>query len=139
MLPEISGEFGVVQAPDLRFSDDGSPWVKVRGVAKDRKFNKETNEWVDGDLCYLDILIGGKPAENLCESITVGDILTVKGRLVQREWQDKEGKTQKSFSLRADYLGVGLRFNAAPTPKTLSENRRTPAAQTAPQSEEAPF
>ena len=67
MLPEISGEFGVVQAPDLRFSDDGSPWVKVRGVAKDRKFNKETNEWVDGDLCYLDILIGGKPAENLCE------------------------------------------------------------------------
>lgn len=136
-LPMISGEFGIIDDPDIRFGDDGRAWIKMRGVAKDRRKNQQTGEWEDGDVCYIDIIVSGKPAENLSESVTKGDAITVSGKLHQREWKNNEGKTQKAYSLRADTVGVSTRFTPAPTPKFSTGQRSTPAAQQ--MSEEAPF
>lgn len=133
-LPVIHGEFGVVQDPDMRFSDDGKPWMKIRGVAKDRKMNPTSKEWEDGDPCYIDIVVGGKLAENLAESVIKGDAIIVSGKLHQREWVGDDGKTQKAYSLRADSVGVSTRFSAAPTVKFKAD---APAAVT--QSEVSPF
>jgi|DEB0MinimDraft_6_1074348.scaffolds.fasta_scaffold33907_4 single-strand DNA-binding protein len=135
-LPTISGEFGVVQDPDIRFSDNGSAWIKLRGVAKDRRKN-QNGEWEDGDPCYIDIVIGGKAAEHLAESITVGDAIIVTGQLTQREWKNDNGQTQKAYSLRADSVGVSTRFTPAPTPRFKNGMASTPAAREV--SEEAPF
>lgn len=135
-LPSMSGEFGIIDDPDVRFGDDGRAWIKLRGVAKDRRKNQQTGEWEDGDLCYLDIIVSGKAAENLAESVTKGDAITVQGRLHQREWKNNEGKTQKAYSLRADVVGVSTRFTPAPSPKFSMAQKSTPAAQ---ESGEAPF
>jgi len=135
-LPMISGEFGVVDDPDVRFSDDGRAWIKLRGVAKDRRKNAN-GEWEDGDACFLDIIVSGKQAENLAESVTKGDALVVTGKLHQREWENAEGKKQKAYSLRADTAAVSVRFTPAPTPKFQAGQSHTPAAQG--NSGEAPF
>lgn len=108
-LPQISGEFGVVQPPDLRFSDNGRPWMKIRGVAKDRR-RGANGEWEDGDVCYMDILINGKQAENLMESVQVGDAITVTGDLTMREVAGDDGKKQKFYSIRAKQVGVSVQF-----------------------------
>jgi single-strand DNA-binding protein len=128
-LPSISGEFGVVDAPDLRFGDDGKPWLKIRGVSKERRMN-DKGVWEDvGDPCYLDILVRGKQAENLTESITKGDAIVVTGRLTQREWTNKDGVKQKAYGIRAETVGVSTQFTPAPTPKFTTAFKSTPEAQ----------
>lgn len=132
-LPQISGEFGVVAPPDLRFSDNGRPWMKIRGVAKDRR--RGTNgEWEDGDVCYIDILINGKQAENLMESIEVGDAITVTGNLTMRETTGDDGKKQKFYSIRAKEVGVSVQFTPA---RPLA--RSAPSMTDAHSDEGAPF
>ena len=121
MLPTITGEFGIVQPPELRAGQDGKPWAKVRGVAKDRKYNSNTSEWEDGEPCYLDIVCGGKMAENLIESVVVGDCILVSGTLTQREWESADGKKQKAYSLRAKEIAVSLRYAPAPTNKSRQD------------------
>lgn len=114
MLPNIHGEFGVVQEPEIRFSDNGRPWAKIRGVAKDRK-RGSNGEWEDGDPCYIDIIVGGKQAENIVESVTVGDAIIVSGELTMREYE-VDGKKQKGYSIRAKTCGVSVQFTPARPP-----------------------
>lgn len=108
-LPQISGEFGIVQPPELRFSDNGRAWMKIRGVAKDRR-RGANGEWEDGDVCYMDILVNGKQAENLAESVEVGDAINVTGDLTMREVAGDDGKKQKFYSIRAKQVGVSVQF-----------------------------
>ena len=124
-LPTITGEFGIVADPELKFADGGRSWIKIRGVAKDRK--RGTNgEWEDGDPCYMDIIIGGKIAENTMESVTKGDNIVVTGTL-----------KQKAYSIQASSIGVSTRFNSAVSSKTTGGGSSAPAVSSF--SEEAPF
>lgn len=109
MLPTVSGEFGVVFEPELKFNDSGVAWIKIRGAASDQVYNPETKQWEQkGDTTFVDILLGGKLAENLAESVTVGDRITVHGDLVQREWTTNEGEKRVSYQVRAKWVGVGI-------------------------------
>jgi len=117
MLPYISGEFGVVADPELRFSDKGTSWLKVRGVAKDR--TRDSNgSWTDGEPIFLDIIISGKSGENLFESIAKGDSIMVSGKLKQREYE-KDGQKRTVIEIRADNIGVSVRWGSAKTPKAI--------------------
>lgn len=116
MLPTISGEFGVVADPEMRFSNDGKPWLKVRAVAKDRRWNSETRQYEDvaDATLYIDITIGGKTAEHLAESITKGSqIIVSNGSLSMREWENDAGVKQKAYSIRAREVGVSTTFGPA--------------------------
>lgn len=110
MLPIISGEFGVVQEPELRFNDSGKAWLKIRGKAVTRTQDKNGN-WVDGELCFIDIIVSNKLAENTVESISKGSTITVNGKLHYREWENNEGTKQKTYSIYADSIGVTPRFS----------------------------
>ncbi len=138
MSVTVNGEFGIVSEPEMRFSTDGKPWLKIRGASKERRWNPETkqHEDVEGSTLYIDITVGGKSAENLAESVSVGDQITVaNGTLTMREWTNDAGVTQKAYSIRANEVGVSTRFGSAPTVKT-----RGGAASAAPkQSEVAPW
>lgn len=120
MLPTIHGEFGVVADPELRFSDKGSAWIKVRGIAKDR-VRDNTGNWSDGDPLFIDILLSGQSAEHLFESIVKGDTITVTGKLKQREYE-KDGEKRTAMEIRADSIGVSVRWGTAKTAKSLDSN-----------------
>lgn len=136
MLPQIAGEFGVVAEPELKFSDKGNAWMRIRGVAKDR-VRDSNGQWTDGTALFIDIVVGGKSAENLMESVTKGDSIMVVGRLEQNEYTDKEGVKKVSLRIRAEEIGVSVRWNPAKTPR-MSE--AAPAALATLGAEEiAPF
>ncbi len=119
MLPSVVGEFVIVADPELRFSTDGKPWAKIRGVAKDRRKNA-SGEWEDGDVCFIDILVNGKTAELLIESATKGDSIVVQGKLNYRQWESDDGRKNQSYTIRADSVGVSTRFSTAKTPKSIT-------------------
>lgn len=127
MLPEINGEFGIVQDPDVKFAESGKCWVKLRGIAKDRK-RDSNGEWVDGDPIFIDILVFGKQAENLAESVAKGDTVLVKGRLSPNNWTDKEGNERKDVRIMVDEIGVSVRWNPARTPTVSGDAKPAPAA-----------
>jgi single-strand DNA-binding protein len=119
MLPIITGEFGVVGDPEIRFSEKGSAWLKVRGVAKDR-VRDANGTWGDGDPLFIDILVNNG-AENLYDSIVKGDSIIVTGKLKQREYEHN-GEKRVDIQIRAESVGVSTRWNSAKTPKSLESN-----------------
>ena len=116
-LAVVSGEFGVVAEPDFRISEKGNSWVKIRCVAKDRVRDSMGN-WSDGDPCFVDVIVSGKSAGHLTESVCKGDSITVTGRLTQREYE-VDGQKRSTLYIDADTVGVSLRWGVAPTQRMI--------------------
>jgi single-strand DNA-binding protein len=135
MLPTISGEFGVVQDPDIRFRDDGSVWAKIRGKAVKRTQDKQGN-WADGELCFIDILVSKNLAKYVADSVLKGSTITVTGTLHFKEWEDNEGRKQKTHSIWADSIGVTPKFAAV---REVDQPPARAAVAAVAVDEEAPF
>lgn len=144
-LPYVSGEFGVVFDPEIRFTDSGTnkgkAWVKIRGKAVDRVRDSMGN-WSDSDPTFIDIIIGHNAgAEHLFESIAKGDTVMVTGKLKQREYE-KDGVKITTLQIAADSVGVCTRWGTAKTAKVLEQSTaidEVAAALGATKVEEAPF
>lgn len=121
-LPTLTGEFGVVADPDLSFSTNGNARLKLRVIAKDRK-RDSTGNWVDGDPWFGDIVVWGKTAEYLCESIAKGDsIVVANAKAEQHKFTDKEGNERTAYSYVADAIGVSTRWGTARTQRVIDSN-----------------
>lgn len=108
-LPTVTGEFGIVGTPELRFSNDGKPWMKIRGVAKSRK-RGANGAWTDGESTFIDIIVFDGLATNLTEqNLAQGDSITVTGRLAMREWE-QDGQKRTTYQITADSIGMSVRW-----------------------------
>jgi single-strand DNA-binding protein len=116
MLPTISGEFGVVKEPEIKFTEKGAAWAKIRCSAKDRKRDAQGN-WTDADPLYINVIVGNG-AENLVESVLPGDSIIVTGRLKMREYEI-DGQKKQEYQIAADTVGVSMRWNTAKTPRMV--------------------
>lgn len=125
MLPTVSGEFSIVADPEIRFTQAGKAWLKIRGKAADRVKDASGN-WGDGDVMFIDIIVG-YGAENLAESVVKGDSIIVMGKLKMREYE-KNGDRHVAFSIYADSVGPSTRWGAA---KTAKASDATPKAANA--------
>jgi single-strand DNA-binding protein len=110
MLPIITGEFGVVAEPDLRFSEKGAAWLKLRVIAKDR-VRDASGTWGDGDPLFIDI-VTNNGAEHLFESIVKGDTIMVIGKLKQREYE-KDGEKRTVMEVEVEEIGPSLKYATA--------------------------
>ena len=136
MLPPICGEFGIVADPEIRFSDKGNAWLKVRCVAKDR-VRDAMGQWADGDPVFIDVVVN-QGAENLYESVVKGDTIIVVGRLKQREYE-VDGQKRTTYQIAADSVGVSVRWGTAKTPRVLEQSSGIEAAAEALGAKEIPF
>lgn len=119
----VTVEGGVVFAPEMRFSAAGKAWTKVRVATHDSKPDGKGG-WEDGPTMFVNVLCFGKMAENLAESVMVGDQIVVSGRLEENEWKTAEGEARKDLQIMADTLGVSLRFGSAKTERVLGDTGR---------------
>lgn len=118
-LPLLSGEFGIVSDPELTFSTQGNARLKLRVIAKDRK-RDSTGNWVDGDPWFGDLVVWGKTAEYLCDSIAKGDsIVIANAKAEMHKFTDKDGNERTSYSYVADSIGVSTRWGTAKTQRVI--------------------
>lgn len=99
---------------EMRFTSGGTPVATVSMATTERFTDREGQK--KEDTQWHRIVIWGKTAESLHEYLTKGKQIYVEGRLQTREWQDKEGKTNKTTEVRADkivLLGGGDRGDRA--------------------------
>ena len=121
-LPHIAGEFAVVffdKDNDVRH-DGNKTWAKLRCVAKDR-VRDANGTWSDGDPCFIDIYVNGKLADNVGDSVRVGDYILIAGKLAQKEWTSNDGTKHDGYRIYADEFGVSTRFSAAPSERVRAE------------------
>ena len=114
-LPTITGEFGVISL-DLKFSQKGNAWLKIRAIAKDR-VRDANGAWSDGDPLFIDIVLN-QGSEHLFESVVKGDNIIVTGKLKQREYE-VDGQKRTDIQIHADSIGVSTRWAPARTQRAI--------------------
>ena len=98
----------LVDDPELRFTPAGVAVAKFRIASTPRVFDKQTNEWKDGDPLFLTCSVWRQAAENVAESLAKGMRVIVQGRLKQRSYEDREGVKRTVYELDVDEVGPTL-------------------------------
>ncbi len=96
--------------PELRFTSSGAAVANFTVASTPRFFDKQTNDWKDGDALFLRCSIWRQAAENVAESLTKGARVIVQGRLKQRSYETREGEKRTVYELDVDEVGPALRY-----------------------------
>jgi single-strand DNA-binding protein len=104
--------------PELRFTPSGAAVANFTVASTPRNFDKNTNEWVDGEAMFLRCSIWRQAAENVAESLQRGMRVVVQGRLKARSYEDREGQKRTVFEIEVDEIGPSLKFATAKVNRT---------------------
>ncbi|PLA46844.1 single-stranded DNA-binding protein [Micrococcus luteus] len=99
--------------PELRFTPNGAAVANFTVASTPRTFDRQTNEWKDGEALFLRCSVWREAAENVAESLTKGMRVIVQGRLRARSYDDRDGNRRTSWELDVDEVGPALRFATA--------------------------
>jgi single-strand DNA-binding protein len=99
--------------PELRFTPSGAAVANFTVASTPRIFDRQTNEWKDGEALFLRCNIWREAAENVAESLTRGSRVIVQGRLKQRSFETREGEKRTVVELEVDEIGPSLKYATA--------------------------
>ncbi|WP_406399757.1 single-stranded DNA-binding protein [Streptomyces uncialis] len=108
----------LVEDPELRFTPSGAAVANFRVASTPRTFDRQTNEWKDGDSLFLTCTVWRQAAENVAESLQRGMRVIVQGRLKQRSYEDREGVKRTVYELDVEEVGPSLKSATAKVTKT---------------------
>ncbi len=108
----------LVDDPELRFTPSGAAVANFRIASTPRTFDKQTNEWKDGEGLFLTCTVWRQAAENVAESLTKGMKVIVQGRLKQRSYETREGEKRTVYEVDVDEVGPSLTFATAKVNRT---------------------
>jgi single-strand DNA-binding protein len=103
----------LVDDPELRFTPSGAAVANFRIASTPRTFDKQSNEWKDGDALFLSCSVWRQAAENVAESLQRGMRVIVQGRLKQRSYETREGEKRTVFEIDVDEVGPSLKYATA--------------------------
>ena len=108
----------LVDDPELRFTPSGAAVAKFRIASTPRTFDRQTNEWKDGDALFLSCAVWRQAAENVAESLQKGMRVVVQGRLKSRQYETREGEKRTVFEIDVDEVGPSLKYATAKVTRT---------------------
>jgi single-strand DNA-binding protein len=107
----------LVDDPELKFTPNGHAVANFRVASTPRFFDKQANDWRDGDSLFLTVTIWRQAAENCAESLQRGMRVIVQGRLKQRSYETREGEKRTVYEVEADEVGPSLKNATAKVEK----------------------
>ncbi|MEU9839721.1 single-stranded DNA-binding protein [Actinomadura sp. NPDC048032] len=107
----------LVEDPNLRFTPSGQAVANFRVASTPRYYDRDTQEWKDGDALFLTCNVWRQMAESCSESLTKGMRVIVQGRLKQRSYETKAGEKRTVFEVEVDEIGPSLRNATAKVTK----------------------
>jgi single-strand DNA-binding protein len=111
----------LVDDPELRFTPSGAAVANFRIASTPRTFDKQTNEWKDGDALFLSCSVWRQAAENVAESLQKGMRVVVQGRLKQRSYETREGEKRTVYELDVEEVGPSLKYATAKVTRTTRQ------------------
>ena len=103
----------LTDAPELRFTQSGAAVANFTIASTPRTFDKQANEWRDGETLFMRCSLWREAAENAAESLTKGARVIAVGNLVQRSYETREGEKRTVVELQVDEVGPSLKSATA--------------------------
>ncbi|MDQ1125984.1 MULTISPECIES: single-stranded DNA-binding protein [Microbacterium] len=106
--------------PELRYTQNGLPVANFTIASTPRSFDRQANEWKDGEALFMRASVWREFAEHVAGSLTKGMRVVATGRLKQRSYQDREGNNRTAIELEVDEIGPSLRYATAQVTRAAS-------------------
>ncbi|WP_327048951.1 single-stranded DNA-binding protein [Microbispora sp. NBC_01189] len=104
--------------PELRYTNTGTAVAGFTIANSSRTYNKQLEQWEDGEALFMRCSAWRDLAEHVCESLTRGTRVIATGRLRMRTYDTHEGERRTVYEMTVDEIGPSLRFATADVKKT---------------------
>lgn len=106
--------------PELRTTRNGGTVANFSIAATPRTFDKQSNQWVDGDALFLRCSAWRDLASHCVQTLHKGMRVIAQGRLQQRSYQAQDGSNRTVIEMTVDEIGPSLRYATAQVQKMQS-------------------
>ncbi|RLP73649.1 single-stranded DNA-binding protein [Mycetocola tolaasinivorans] len=106
--------------PELRYTQKGDAVANFTIASTPRNFDRQSNEWKDGEGLFLRASVWREFAEHVAASLAKGSRVIATGRLKQRSFETKDGEKRTSIELEVDEIGPSLRYATAQVSRAQS-------------------
>jgi single-strand DNA-binding protein len=104
---------------EMRFTPSGSAVANFTIASTPRTFDRNSNEWKDGETLFLRSAVWRETAENVAESLTKGMRVIASGVLKQRSYEDKKTQEKRTvIEFEIDEIGPSLKYANAKVNRT---------------------
>lgn len=104
--------------PELRYTQNGLAVANFTIASTPRTFDRQANEWKDGEALFLRASVWREFAEHVSQSLTKGSRVIAQGRLKQRSFETQQGEKRTVIELEVDEIGPSLRYATAQVTRT---------------------
>jgi single-strand DNA-binding protein len=132
-MNEITIHGNLTDEPALHHSPSGVAVLTFCVAVNGRRFNRQTNRWVDTAPVFHSVVAFSALADNAAASLAKGTTVTITGEFVDDSWQTDDGRKIWRSKLLADDIAVSLRFATAQVTKIRREQPTEPAELSAAQ------
>lgn len=106
--------------PELRTTRNGGTVANFSIAATPRVFDKQSNQWIDGDALFLRCSAWRDLATHCAQSLAKGMRVIAQGRLTQHSWEDEQHQKRSAVELQVDEIGPSLKYATAQVQKMQS-------------------
>lgn len=99
--------------PELRFTPSGAAVANFTVASTPSAFDRQANEWRDGETLFMRCAVWREAAENVAETLTKGSRVIVTGFLKARSYETREGDRRTAMELEVTEIGPSLKFATA--------------------------
>jgi single-strand DNA-binding protein len=117
--------------PELRYTQSGLAVANFTIASTPRTFDRQTNDWKDGDPLFLRASVWREHAEHVAGSLSKGTRVVATGQLKMRQYETNEGEKRTSTELDVHEIGASLRYATAQVTRVPRSDgsSTTPAAE----------
>ena len=87
--------------PEIRYTPSGTPVSSFR-LAVNHRYRQ--GEEMKEDVCFIDVVVFGKQAENVGQYLNKGSSVIVDGRLQERRWETGDGQKRAKHEVVAQMV-----------------------------------
>lgn len=104
--------------PEIRTTSTGAQVASFTIASTPRVFDRQSNQYVDGQALFLRCSAWRDLAEHCARSLAKGMRVIAQGRLTQRSYEAKDGTQRTVVELQVDEIGPSLRYATAQVAKS---------------------
>lgn len=113
--------------PEVRQAGN-STVVNLTIASTPRTFNRQTNDWEDGETLFMRASAWRDFAENIGQGLRKGQRVIAQGNLKQRSFKDKDGNDRTALELDILEIGPAIQRNK-PNAQRAGQPHQQPAQQ----------
>ena len=94
--------------PELKFLPSGYAVANFTIASTPRSFDRQSNEWKDGETLFMNGTVWRQLAENVAESLRKGDRVIATGFIKQRSYETQQGEKRTVVEMDVQEIGPAL-------------------------------